>query len=258
MSQSTRNRVVTSRRKAVLSGIAGAAVAVVAPSAGAQTNGAWQHAFATYLMGTGLDGEVGIGPLSADVDVSFQDLVDHLRLGVMMAYAAERDPWTIGVDAIYMNLEASKADGALAAEADANDAIVSIDAAYRLSERLEVLGGIRYNEIEADLAVSGLPGGAVMASGRESWVDPYVGGRYTLPFAQDWSFTLRADVGGFGVGAESAWQLVTRFNWHASDRVDVLFGYRVLDVDYDDGEGEQRFLFDIQTSGPLVGVGWRY
>lgn len=238
--------------------LVGTALVLVATSSHAQPNGAWRHGFATYLMAAGLDGDVAIGPLSGDVDVSFDDLLDHLELGLMMAYAAQRDDWTISVDAIYMNLEARKDAGGLSAHAKANQAIVGFDVGYRLNERLEVLGGFRYNDIESDLAVSGLPGGTSIAGDRESWVDPYVGGRYTLPLAERWSFTLRADVGGFDVGAESAWQLVSRFNWHTSDNLAVIFGYRVLAVDYDDGEGAGRFVYDVEISGPLVGVGWRY
>lgn len=241
----------------VITRLVAAAIVVVAPSSYAQSNGPWRHGFATYLMGAGLDGDVGIGPLSADVDVSFDDLLDHLELGLMMAYMAERDDWKISVDAIYLNLEARKDAGGLTAEAKANQAIISGDVAYRLNERLEVLAGLRYNDIEADLAVSGLPSGTSLAGERESWVDPYIGGRYTVPLGRLWSFTLRADVGGFGVG-DSTWHLVSRLNWHASDNLAVIFGYRVLAVDYDDGEGAERFLYDVEISGPLVGVGWRY
>lgn len=79
----------------------------------------------------------------------------------------------------------------------------------------------------------------------------YIGGRYTLPLAERWSFTLRArDVGGFGIGAESTWHLVSCVNWHASDSVSVSFGYRMLAVDYDDGDGAGRFLYDVEISGP--------
>src|SRR5690606_34824671 len=109
----------------------------------------WQHAFATYLMAAGMDGTVGIGPLTADANLSFSDLVDHLKLGMMMAYAAERGDWKIGVDAIYMNLEASTDSMAgLHFDSEANQALLSMDVSYRVSERLDVLGGVRYNDID--------------------------------------------------------------------------------------------------------------
>lgn len=77
-----------------------------------------------------------------------------------------------------------------------------------------------------------------------------MGGRLTLPFANRWDFILRAGVGGFDVGSELAWQVVTRVDWSATEHFIMTFGYRVLDVDYDDGDGSDRFLYDVQSGGP--------
>jgi hypothetical protein len=66
------------------------------------------------------------------------------------------------------------------------------------------------------------------------------------------------DVGGFGIGSDFAWQLVSRFNWRPADAVDLFFGYRVLDADFEDGDGANRFLYDVQTSGPLLGFAWHF
>lgn len=240
-------------------GIAALACAALGSvSVSAQDSRDWQHTLAVYLMAAGMDGTVGIGPVSADVNLDFSDLIDHLELGTMMAYAAERGPLTIGVDVIYMDLAASK-DGpsGVRFDAEAKQAMVAVDAAYRLTERFEVLGGVRFTDVDSDIAVL-LPGGQQLAGDSESWVDPYIGGRLSVPLAGRWAFTLRADVGGFGVGADSAWQLVSRFDWSASERLDVLVGYRILDVDYDDGEGLSRFRYDVRSAGPVVGVAWRY
>ncbi len=228
-----------------------------APAAG-QTD-PWRQTILGYLMAAGIDGNVAVGPVSADVDVSFADLLDHLKYGAMAAYRAEREPWAIDVDAIYSNLEATK-DAGFGQQFDANatQALLGVDVAYRLSGRFEVLGGLRYNDINADIAAVGPTGDTRARSGSQSWVDPYVGGRYTLRFAARWSFKLRADVGGFGVGSKSAWQVVTRLNWDATDHLGVTFGYRVIDIDYEEGDGVSRFVFDAQTGGPVIGVAWTY
>lgn len=34
----------------------------------------------------------------------------------------------------------------------------------------------------------------------------------------------------------------------------LLVGYRFLDVDYEQGSGEDLFKFDVQFSGPEIGV----
>lgn len=234
------------------------ASALVATPAAAQDDGDWRHTFAVYLLAAGMDGTVGVGPLTADVDVSFADVWDHLKLGTMMAYAAERGPIAIGVDLMYTDLEASKEVAGLRFEAEATQALLAVDVAYRLAERVEVLGGLRYNDIESNVAVP-VPGGTgALLGGSERWVDPYVGARLTVPLAGNWTFTLRADVGGFGIGADTAWQFVSRFAWQAGEKVDVVVGYRALGVDYDDGTGPERFRYDVVTLGPLFGVAWRF
>jgi len=256
--RSLKDRLAVIRTRAAVA-LSAVAVLGTATPANAQPEREWQHAFATYLMAAGMDGNVDIGTLTADANLSFSDLLDHLKLGMMMAYAAERGDWKVGIDAIYMNLEASKATPAgLQFDSEANQALISMDVAYRLRERVEVLAGLRYNDIETDLAVAGVTGGPLLASRSESWLDPYVGARYTLPLADQWTLTLRGDVGGFGVGSDSAWQFVSRFNWQLGDSLVMIFGYRVIDVDYDDGANAERVVFDVRSSGPVVGFGWRY
>ena len=38
----------------------------------------WTYQVAPYLWGSGLDGEVGIGPVTAPAEASFSDLVENL------------------------------------------------------------------------------------------------------------------------------------------------------------------------------------
>lgn len=218
----------------------------------------WRHTFAVYLMGAGMDGEVGLASLTADVDVGFDDILDHLRLGTMMYYAAEHDGWTYAVDVIFMRLEGEKNTPTASFQAKADQAVVSLEAARSLGGRFEALAGVRYNDVEPRIAIT-TAGGVTEIRGRtEDWWDPFVGARYTVDVGNAWSVTLRADIGGFGVGSNSAWQWVARADWHITDDMELLFGYRVLDVDYEDGEGADRFLYDVRSSGPVVGFAWHF
>lgn len=236
----------------------GAALMVMTAPAVAQTEDGWQHTLAAYLMAAGMDGEVGIGPVSAHADLEFSDILDHLKMGTMAAYAAERGPLALGVDVIYMNLEANAELVGAGLNAEVDQATVSVDLAYDLTTNFEVLGGARFNDIDTNIGLVSVEGEVRRAGRTESWVDPYIGGRLTLPFANSWDFVVRADVGGFDVGSELAWQLVTRLDWRTTEHFIMTFGYRVLDVDYDDGEGADRFLYDVQIGGPLLGVAWRF
>jgi hypothetical protein len=37
-----------------------------------------------------------------------------------------------------------------------------------------------------------------------------------------------------------------------------MVGYRALGVDYDDGNGDDRFEYDVTMSGPYVGMAYRF
>ena len=238
--------------------LAVAAFGASAPAAFAQAE-PWEHSLALYMMGSGMDGTVGLGPVTADIDASFSDLLDHLKAGMMGAYQAKHGDLTIGVDLIFMGLEGTNAPRPnVEFHAETDFTVVSAEAAYRMRDGLEVIGGARFTDIDAE-AASSLNGTRTQITGRtQSWVDPYVGVRWTVPFADKWSLVLRGDYGGFGVGSDSAWQAIARFDWHTSDALDVLFGFRVLDTDYESGEGADRFVFDVQSRGPVVGVAWRF
>jgi len=59
--------------------------------------------------------------------------------------------------------------------------------------RLEVLGGARYNSLQADLNFKGPL--AVHVHGEKSWWDPFVGGRLNLPLGEKSSISARLDLG---------------------------------------------------------------
>jgi hypothetical protein len=151
-------------------------------------------------------------------------------------------------------------------------------AAYRLLElampqrarpfTLEALAGGRYMyywtsvSAEASTKIVGLPGGSQgvrqAASGHQTldWVDPFIGGRFTVPLTDDIGFSFRGDIGGFGAGSDLAWSLVSNFMydlpWHPYDaRTWFAVGYKVLAYKYDTGNAN----IDLQYRGPAVGLG---
>ena len=88
------------------------------------------------------------------------------------------------------------------------------------------------------------------------WIDPLVGLQYNVPINDTWRFNLRGDVGGFGVGSDLTYQVLTNLRWQANERIGVAFGYRLIAFDYEDGNennpGYQRY--DLVEQGPLVGL----
>jgi hypothetical protein len=250
-------------RFARTAGLALVGLASSSPAALAE-DATWEHTLAAYVMGASLDGSTGVGELSADVDVSFSDILDNLDTGFMFAYHGERGPWSVGLDFSFMELE-DKASGlgpggGTSASVESDQYIVQLDVGHALTERLGVYGGVRYTELDVDLKVvgGGPLGETLKRAGNESWADPVVGLRYEAPLGNRWQLVAKGDIGGFGVGSEFTWMATAFAAYSFNGNAMLLLGYRYLDVDYKDGNGADRFVWDVATSGPAAAFAWRF
>lgn len=66
------------------------------------------------------------------------------------------------------------------------------------------------------------------------------------------------EVGGFGAGSDFTWQVFPTLSLRLTDKASLEFGYRWLDIDYDTGERNEQFRYDVLTQGPVVGFGLRF
>jgi hypothetical protein len=118
---------------------------------------------------------------------------------------------------------------------------------------LEVLGGARYNSLQADLNFKGPL--AVQVHGEESWWDPFVGGRLILPLGEKSSISARLDLGG-GAGSKIAVNAEPLFNRKIGKRGTLNAGWKFYCVDYkDDGAG---FRYAALSQGPMIGLTLRW
>jgi hypothetical protein len=216
----------------------------------------WKHEFSPYLWGSAMEGTTGVGDVTADVDLSFSDILDNLEVGFMGVYRGTSDRFSLTVDSIYMDLGATERarGGSIRADIDVKQLALAVAAGYKVTERFELQGGLRYIDLSADVAATGPQGNTRRAGTDESWVDPYVGALYIVPLSEAWSMNLYGDVGGFGVGSDFAWQGLLNFRWQFSERAGALVAYRHMAMDYESGRGSNRFLFDMSFSGPALGI----
>lgn len=85
----------------------------------------------------------------------------------------------------------------------------------------------------------------------DDWFDPYVGlrGRYLLD--DKFYVTAKADIGGFGVGADLTWTAEVALGWHLTKSIYSEIGYRALSVDYE----KDGLTYDMITHGPQMTLG---
>jgi hypothetical protein len=215
-----------------------------------------------YALGIGIGGEATAGPLSADIDVSAAEVLDHLELGAMVAYRWESDSWSVQADSIFASLagEQEGAQGLTRTTLDLDQLMLELDGGYRFNDNFEVLFGLRYWDFDTTIKVHGPGNTGVLASwksGRD-WVDPLVGMRAVTPINDKWSFIARGDIGGFGVGSDFAWSATAFFHWRTGENFSLAVGYRIFDFDFDDRGALNSFGLDMQQSGPGVAVAWTF
>lgn len=233
----------------------GAATLLAPPAAGAGETNKWTFDISLYGLAVGMAGDLGVGPVNADLDVGFDKIWDNLEFAGMGTVRVGYGPWALTTDVIYMGLQGSKNN--LTAEFD--QWMVEPTLSYRTCQYFEALAGARYNNLSGELRGPGaiIPSGTIR-SGTQEWWDPVVGGNVNLPLGKGFSFNVRGDVGGFGAGSDLAWQAYPHFSWRFAKWGSFEAGYRWLYMDYETGSGRDRFNYDVLNQGPQLGIAFRF
>jgi hypothetical protein len=235
----------------------------------------WQFTVIPYLWMMGIEGEVTVGPASADVDAGFDDILDALDFGGQVHLEAQKGKWGLFLDPTYLAVSAdddvSSPRGTFSADIDVDlEAwLVEFGGFYRVIENpvgndgsrtvtFDVLAGARYMALEAEVDIEGAGplGLDIKRDDNKDWIDPIVGGRIFYDITEKVSLGLRADIGGFDVGDSSdfAWNILAAIGYDINQNMTLWAGYRHLDVDYDDGSGSDLFVYDVEVSGPMAGL----
>jgi len=227
----------------------------------------WQFEITPYLWATRMDGEVKAGRLpKTDVDMKFSDILENLDFGFMTAFEARKDRWGILFDGMYMKVSdsagASRPGVGFSVDADARveQSMIAAAVAYRMVEGetpVDLIAGARYNKIDVDAKIDatlfGLAG-TVKRSGDKDWVDPYIGVRAFYPVNPKLTAVGYLDVGGFGVGSDFTWQGLAGLKYSVTDTIQATFGYRYMEMDYDDG----GFEYDMANDGLYAGAAFHF
>ncbi len=214
----------------------------------------WKFTIAPYLWYSSLEGDITVKGQDAQADLSASELLDHLDLGLMGMFAARKGNWGITGDAVYVDLQVES--DAPPADIDPKLGIFTLQAVRRLTDYADITFGARYNRLEAEIDFDA-PINAEVGNTRD-WIEPVVGFVLRTPGEHRWHAMLLADVGGFGIGSDLAWQAFPSIGWDMAKWASIEVGYRVLSTDYKTGEGTDEFAYDMVYQGPALGVAFRF
>ena len=209
----------------------------------------WSFTITPYLWAAGLDGNTAASGVGSEIDTGYSFLsLDNLDLTLAANLEARKGRWTVLLDGLYVEFSDAFDRPTVDADAEVSGSIFESSAAYPAARiaGLELVFGMRYVALESTVELTPGPEG----SARESWLDPLVGARFKHDFNDRWSVILRGDVGGFGVASELTTNLAATFGYRVTDAMTLRFGYRALQMDFEDG----GFVLDATAQGYAVGL----
>lgn len=223
----------------------------------------WEFQVTPYAWLSGLSGDVGTIPglPAGSVDLSFGDILDDLDFAGMLLASARNGPWVIYLDTTYVRTSSTESLGGVVfdrVEVDSETTTLSFAVGRTLAETaqgsVDAYLGARAWWLENTFDLRGVGGGQARRTEKANWVNPLIGvaGRYRL--AERWTLFGALEVGGFGVGADSEWSVLAGATWQITDTFGASFGWRHLEVDYD----EDGVVFDVRQSGPVIGATFRF
>jgi hypothetical protein len=237
----------------------------------AAMDGRWHFGITPYMWFTGISGEASVKGLpSVPVDASFSDLWDNFDFGLAGRFEGRKDRLGFGLDLTYNNLGVPVAPGApvigrLNLEADVRQLFTEGYGFYRVASggrsdrpaHLDVILGARYTRTKTLLSAKGPEGIEYGGSSRNlQWVDALVGVRFRAPLGSRVALLGRGDVAGFG--SKLTWNLEGDLAVRVSEHWAVGAGWRHMDIDYDEGEGADRKLFDLAYDGPRAWLSYAW
>jgi len=198
----------------------------------------WKFRFAPYAWLIAIDGDMGVGPFTAPVDISFSDTLDNLDMAYMFLAEAGYGRWTFTADFVYGDFS---------------------NVGYRVIQTegyaMDVFVGTRTTDFDAT-ATAFLPLGAqIQRSPGDTWTDPIIGIRGQSELSERFFMRYNVDIGGFGVSSDLVWQAFLGIGYRMTDSASVALGYRGLGVDY---TSDAFSPIDTISHGPVIGFEFRF
>lgn len=239
-----------------------------------QEESGWHFELTPYLWASGFNGTTRVGPLSAETDASFSDLVEKLNGGASLRLEASKNNWLLIFDGMYMSLgdeiRKSILGAPFGADVEVKMAIVDGAVGYRVLStpvgsaassanpllNVDVFGGLRFRYFAGSVDF-------LRISDRSAsiyWVEPMGGARIALQFGHEVTVGVRGDISGGTIGVDSSfmWNVWAGIDYRPWEDVSFKVGYRIQGMDLSSGSGASKLSLEAQMKGPAIGVTFHF
>jgi hypothetical protein len=226
---------------------AGLPVLVLAASPAAAQS--WDWRVTPYVWGSAIEGDIGIGPLGRDVDVSFSDLLNVLSGTLLLHVEAARDDHLLFGDLVWLAVEPEDEIATVGGVAEAELDSTIFEAGYaRPSDAFGWEVGLRYWDMDVEID----PARAAALLRGDSWIDAFAGFRNTREIAADWTLTTRGNLGLGGSDSSLGFQM--DFAKELERGNSFVAGFKLLTIDYEaDNVRGVPVMLDTAFFGATVG-----
>ena len=220
----------------------------------------WNYNAVLYGWLCGLDGTIGFADIAEKpVDADFSQLAENLDFAMAGHFEASNPKMVLLTDITYNNLGSSKegqiVNQTVNVDFDLVQWIIEVGGGYRISPDFTVMLAGRYYIIDTG-ATSTSVAGSKTGEVSQSWGDIFIGLRFNKLLKEKWIVGLRGDIGAGG--SDFAWFGEVALGYKFSEHFSALAAWRILDVDYEGGDGASYFRYDMTQSGLGIGLGYSF
>jgi hypothetical protein len=232
---------------------------------------AWQFGVTVPLWAPQINGNATINGVQRDVNISFDQLKDHLDASFALGLEARKGKFGVYGDVGYLKFsgDGKSASGAKAdfglkfvlADAGISYVLVKTDSDER-PFLLEGTLGLRYWYTGTTLVIKD-SGGNVLLNGSnyQNLEDPMIGLRASQFFTSKFHLDLAGDIGGFGISDSQAtldWSATGVLTYDFVKWFSLSAGYKAVGLDASKGSGANKNGVNLIFNGALIAATFKF
>lgn len=219
----------------------------------------WNGRVSFYIWVSSIEGTIGARGQTAPFDASFDDILDELEFAFTLRASVREGEWTYAADLFYLEVGSTVFPvGLPRVDTSTSWTIFEFTAGRDVAKTTlgnggeltaQAYGGFRLHTIRNRISIGGTP-----QASEARWIfDPIIGGELRGALGA-LTILLRIDFGGFGIGSDFTWNVITGAEIALSSEFAIVIGYRWFDMDGKTG----GLSFDFLAQGPFFAITFRF